>query len=223
MEYTDIDIDRIPLTEFMAALGYKPKGVGEGYALYYAPYRGDAVPVLAVDTRANLWHDYIAGESGGIRELALMVMPYPKTMNPMDYILNVMNNPGCVKSAVSRNAPHSPEDISKIRLTDFMAAAGLEPVFSKGYLRVYNAPYSRDNGPALVVNTETNRWHDVRTGNAGDIYELASKMAKKYRTDEISSYISGIMAEFHKRNTLKGKIPEQQKPESAKPKRKIRF
>lgn len=225
MEYTEKNIDRIPLTDFLEALGVKPKGAGEGYALYYAPYCGDALPMLAVDTRANRWHDYSTGESGGIRDLALMVMPYPKTKDIGKYILEVMNNPNLRKRAANRKAVHVPDgiDISKIRLTDFLKAVGLEPVFSKGHIRIYSTPYSSDNGPALVVNTETNRWHDARTGNAGDIYELASMVARVYRRDEISAYIANTMAEFRKKNMLNAGNDEQKKPEAVKPKRKLRF
>ena len=230
MRYTNKDIPKIPLTEFMAALGEKPVKSFEDMKLYYAPQRDDPEPMLLVDTVSNRWYDHATDESGDIIDLAALKMNPHIYKNPKDFILKYMNEyeTGKELSAMSRRIQEPTVislDIRKVKLTDFMKALGQEhPVAREGSLRIYNAPYDSNPGPTLVIDTATNLWRDTKSGSYGGIYDLAYELTGSCSMSELNLYIAGQMGEFDKKAARQEPPkPEPPKPEPMKPKRKMRF
>ena len=232
MRYSRKDISNIPLTEFMSALGEKPVKAFGDMKLYHAPQRDDPEPMLVVDTNTNRWYDHATDQSGDIIDLAALKMNPNLYTNPRDFILKYMNEYEHGKE-LSAMARHSQElvtvgfDIKKVKLTDFMKALGQEhPVAADGNLRIYNAPYDPNGEPTMVINTETNLWRDTKSGAYGGIYDLAYELTGSCNMSELNRYIAGQMQGFEKSTEKKQKVeppkPEQ-KPESDKPKRKMRL
>lgn len=230
MRYTKNDIRNIPLTEFMAALGEKPVKAFGDMKLYYAPQRDDSEPMLVIDTNANRWYDHATDQSGDIIDLAALKMNPNLYTDPRDFILKYMNEYEQSKelSAMARR-PQEPIvislDIRKVKLTDFMKALGQEhPVAADGNLRIYNAPYDDKLGPTMVINIETNLWHDTKSGAYGGIYDLAYELTGSCNMSELNRYIVSEMSALEKTKDKEQKAePPKQEPEPDKPKRKMRL
>lgn len=109
-------------------------------------------------------------------------------------------------------------DPAKVKLTDFMKALGQEhPVATDGNLRIYNAPYSDEKDPTMVINIETNLWRDTKSGAYGGIYDLAYEIIGTCNRSELNMYIATEMSKLQK-------ISLKQEPEPVKPpKRKMRL
>lgn len=109
-------------------------------------------------------------------------------------------------------------DPRKIKLTDFMKALGQEhPVAADGNLRIYNAPYSDEKEPTMVINIETNLWRDTKSGAYSGIYDLAYEIIGTCNRSELNMYIATEMSKLQK-------ISLKQEPEPVKPpKRKMRL
>ena len=228
MRYTKNEIPKIPLTEFMAALGEKPVKTFDDMKLYYAPQRDDPEPMLLVDTKTNRWYDHATDETGNIIDLAALKMNPRHYTDPRDFILKYMNEyeQGKEMSAMARRAQEPvviDVDVKNVRLTDFMKALGQEhPVASDGNLRIYKAPYGSEHGPTMLINIETNRWRDTSNPQAyGGIYSLASELTGTCNMSELNRYIAGEMATL-KKMERKHEQPRQEK-QTVKPKRKMRL
>lgn len=67
-----LDVAKIPLTDFMKALGQEHPVAADGeLRIYNAPYADKpGQPTMVVNTRTNLWRDTKSGASGGIYDLA---------------------------------------------------------------------------------------------------------------------------------------------------------
>lgn len=209
------------ITAFLDALGEKPVKAFEDMKLYYAPHRDDTEPMLAVDTKANRWYDHATDESGNLKDLAELTARGDHCKDISGYIVKMMNENEIAKEMLSKRAME-PEvihlDIGKIPLTDFMKALGQEhPVAADNELRIYNAPYSTNPEPTMVINTRTNLWRDTKSGANGGIYDLAYELTGCANKSELNRYIAGEMNAFQKKQTPK---PEEKAP---KPKRKMRL
>lgn len=228
MRYTEKDILKIPLTEFMAALGEKPVRTMGDLALYYAPQRDDPEPMLMVDTSANRWYDHATDESGDIIDLAALKMNPNVYRDPRDFILKYMNEfeIGKEMSAMARR-PAGPTvislDIRGLPLTDFLKALGCEPVKKDGNLLTYHAPYDNDRKPTMLVDTSANQWRDTKSGAYGGIYDLAYELTGSCNMSELNRYIAGQMQGCQKNEAKQMAKVEQPKPEAPKPKRKMRL
>ena len=230
MTYRKQDIPRIPLTEFMEALGEKPVKAFEGMKLYYAPQRYDPEPMLVIDTNTNRWYDHATDQSGDIIDLAALKMNPNLYTDPRDFILKYMNEyeQGKELSAMVRR-PQEPItvglDIKKVKLTDFMKALGQDhPVAADGNLRIYNAPYDPKGEPTMVINTETNLWRDTKSGSYGSIYDLAYELTGSCNMSELNQYVAGQMSGMEKSRKVEPlKQEQEQEQEHDKPKRKMRL
>lgn len=69
---------------------------------------------------------------------------------------------------------YTKNDIKNIPLTEFMTALGEKPVKAFEDMKLYYAPQRDDPEPMLVVDTNTNRWHDHATDEGGNILDLAN-------------------------------------------------
>ena len=226
MEYTEKDIPKIPISQFMDALGEKPVKVVDDFKFYYAPYRDDTEPMLVVNDKLKRWYDNATDEMGNLRDLAKLTARGDHRNDIDGYIVKFMNeNEKAKEMLVMARRPTEPViiqmDIRKIRLTDFMKALGQEhPVAADGNLRIYNAPYSVKPEPTMVINIETNQWRDTKSGAYGGIYDLAYELTGSCNMSELNRYIAGEMKNLEKQNDVKVETP---KAETEQPKRRIRL
>jgi hypothetical protein len=67
----NLDIRKIPLTDFMKALGQEHPVAADGnLRIYNAPYDDKHGPTMVINTETNLWRDTKSGAYGGIYDLA---------------------------------------------------------------------------------------------------------------------------------------------------------
>lgn len=219
MRYTEKDIPRIPLPSFLDALGEKPVKTFQDMKLYYAPHRDDPEPMLIVDEKSNSWYDHATDESGNLMDLAELTARGDHRHDIPAYIVKVMNNNEIAKEMLTKRAIEPQVihlDIAKIPLTDFMKALGQEhPIAADGDLRIYNSPYDSSAKGTMVINIQTNRWRDTKSGANGGIYDLAYELTGCANKSELNRYIAGEMNAFRKKQISK---PEEKPP---KPKRKM--
>lgn len=226
MEYTEKDIPKIPISQFMDALGEKPVKELDDFKFYYAPYRDDTEPMLVVNDKLNRWYDNATDEMGNLRDLAKLTARGDHRNDIDGYIVKFMNENEKTKEMLAMaRRPNEPViiqmDIRKIMLTDFMKALGQEhPVAADGNLRIYNAPYSVKPEPTMVINIETNQWRDTKSGAYGGIYDLAYELTGSCNMSELNRYIAGEMKNLEKQNGVKAETP---KAEPEQPKRRIRL
>lgn len=103
-------------------------------------------------------------------------------------------------------------DPRKVKLTDFMKALGQEhPVAADGNLRIYNAPYSDEKEPTMIINVETNLWRDTKSGAYGGIYDLAYEMTGSCSRSELNMYIAGEISALQKVNLRHEQEPTKPK------------
>lgn len=230
MEYTIKDIPKIPISQFMDALGEKPVKVVDDFKFYYAPYRDDTEPMLVVNDKLKRWYDNATDEMGNLRDLAKLTARGDHRNDIDGYIVKFMNENEKAKQMLSiARRSDEPEiisiDIRKIRLTDFMKALGQEhPVAADGNLRIYNAPYSVKPEPTMVINIETNQWRDTKSGAYGGIYDLAYELTGSCNMSELNRYIAGEMSGYEKRNEIQQRKPDPLKEENEdRPKRRMRL
>lgn len=70
-EVIHLDIGKIPLTDFMKALGQEhPVAVDGDLRIYNSPYDSSAKGTLVINIQTNLWRDTKSGANGGIYDLA---------------------------------------------------------------------------------------------------------------------------------------------------------
>ena len=66
-----LDIAKIPLTDFMKALGQEHPVAADGdLRIYNSPYDSSAKGTMVINVRTNLWRDTKSGANGGIYDLA---------------------------------------------------------------------------------------------------------------------------------------------------------
>lgn len=67
----NLDIRKIPLTDFMKALGQEhPVSADGNLRIYKAPYDANGEPTMVINTETNLWRDTKSGAYGGVYDLA---------------------------------------------------------------------------------------------------------------------------------------------------------
>lgn len=67
----NLDIKKLPLTEFMKALGQEHPVAADGnLRIYNAPYSAKPEPTMVINIETNLWRDTKSGAYGGIYDLA---------------------------------------------------------------------------------------------------------------------------------------------------------
>ena len=230
MRYTEKDIPKIRISQFLEALGEKPVKEFDDFKFYYAPYRDDTEPMLVVNDCMKSWYDHATDEIGNLRDLAKLTARGDHQKDIDGYIIKFMNEHERAKEMLAPSHRQtepivSDIDFGKLRLTDFMKALGQEhPVAADGNLRIYNAPYDATPGPTMVINIETNLWRDTKSGAYGGIYDLAYELTGSCNMSELNRYIASEMSalERSKENEQKAEPPKpEQEPD--KPKRKMRL
>lgn len=87
-----LDIAKIPLTDFMKALGQEhPLAADNELRIYNAPYSTKPEPTMVINTRTNLWRDTKSGANGGIYDLAYELTGCANKSELNRYIAGEMN------------------------------------------------------------------------------------------------------------------------------------
>lgn len=87
-----LDITKIPLTDFMKALGQEhPVAADNELRIYNAPYSTKPEPTMVINTRTNLWRDTKSGANGGIYDLAYELTGCANKSELNRYIAGEMN------------------------------------------------------------------------------------------------------------------------------------
>ena len=87
-----LDIAKIPLTDFMKALGQEhPVAADNELRIYNAPYSDKPEATMVVNTRTNLWRDTKSGANGGIYDLAYELTGCANKSELNRYIAGEMN------------------------------------------------------------------------------------------------------------------------------------
>lgn len=111
-----LDIAKIPLTDFMRALGQEhPVAADNELRIYNAPYAEKPEPTMVVNTRTNLWRDTKTGANGGIYDLAYELTGCANKSELNRYIVGEMNA-FQKKQMKAEVKPEPPKPKRKIRL-----------------------------------------------------------------------------------------------------------
>jgi len=87
-----LDIAKIPLTDFMKALGQENPVAADGdLRIYNSPYDSSANGTMVVNIRTNLWRDTKTGANGGIYDLAYELTGCANKSELNRYIAGEMN------------------------------------------------------------------------------------------------------------------------------------
>lgn len=87
-----LDIAKIPLTDFMKALGHEHPVAADGdLRIYNSPYDSSAKGTMVVNIRTNLWRDTKTGANGGIYDLAYELTGCANKSELNRYIAGEMN------------------------------------------------------------------------------------------------------------------------------------
>lgn len=57
---------QIPISEYLARLGFEPAAVKGNNLWYHSPFRSEHTPSFKVDVKQNLWYDHGSGEGGSV-------------------------------------------------------------------------------------------------------------------------------------------------------------
>ena len=87
-----LDVAKIPLTDFMKALGQEIPVAADGeLRIYNSPYADKPEPTMVINTRTNLWRDTKSGSNGGIYDLAYEITGCANKSELNRYIAGEMN------------------------------------------------------------------------------------------------------------------------------------
>lgn len=67
------DAKQIPITDFLAKIGYNPKNTRGVDFWYLSPLRRENTPSFKVDTRQNVWYDHGSKQGGSIIDLVMAI------------------------------------------------------------------------------------------------------------------------------------------------------
>lgn len=87
-----LDIAKIPLTDFMKALGQEHPVTADGdLRIYNSPYDSSSKGTMVINIRTNLWRDTRSGANGGIYDLAYELTGCANKSELNRYIAGEMN------------------------------------------------------------------------------------------------------------------------------------
>ena len=110
-----LDISKIPLTDFMKALGQEhPVATDGDLRIYNSPYDSSAKGTMVINIRTNLWRDTKTGANGGIYDLAYELTGCANKSELNRYIAGEMN--ALQKKQISKPEEKSLKPKRKMRL-----------------------------------------------------------------------------------------------------------
>jgi hypothetical protein len=68
-----IEINRLPIREYLMGMNIHPAKEHGYYGMYYSPFREDHNASFKVDYNKNLWHDFGLGEGGTLIDLVMRI------------------------------------------------------------------------------------------------------------------------------------------------------
>ena len=87
-----LDIAKMPLTDFMKALGQEHPVAADGdLRIYNSPYDASSKGTMVINIRTNLWRDTKSGANGGIYDLAYELTGCANKSELNRYIAGEMN------------------------------------------------------------------------------------------------------------------------------------
>ena len=81
------------------------------------------------------------------------------------------------------------QEAKNIRLVDFLAGFGYEPVIQRGNSVWYKSPFRTEKEASFKVDLHKELWYDFGLGKGGDIITLAKEI---YRTQDIGYVLQCI-------------------------------
>lgn len=81
------------------------------------------------------------------------------------------------------------QEAKNIRLVDFLAGFGHEPVIQRGNSVWYKSPFRTEKEASFKVDLHKELWYDFGLGKGGDIITLAKEI---YRTQDVSRVLRCI-------------------------------
>lgn len=110
-----LDISKIPLTDFMKALGQEHPVAADGdLRIYNSPYDSSAKGAMVINIRTNLWRDTKTGANGGIYDLAYELTGCANKSELNRYIAGEMNALQKKQTSKPEEKPQKPK--RKMRL-----------------------------------------------------------------------------------------------------------
>ncbi|GFI12845.1 hypothetical protein IMSAGC008_00370 [Muribaculaceae bacterium] len=102
----DLDPKKVPLTEFMKALGYDSPVAADGVLrTYNAPYDDRHEPTMVINIETNLWRDTKSCASGGIYDLAYEMTG---SCNRSELLLYIATQLSATRKIYVRHEPDPP-------------------------------------------------------------------------------------------------------------------
>lgn len=80
---------RLPLTDFLAALGHKPASVRGKDFWYLSPFRKESTPSFKVDSSRNVWYDHGEGRGGTVIDFVQALYRDPDVSRALRVIATV--------------------------------------------------------------------------------------------------------------------------------------
>ena len=109
-----LDIRKLPLTEFLKALGQEHPVAADGnLRIYNAPYSAKPEPTMVVDIETNQWRDTKSGAYGGIYDLAYELTGSCNMSELNRYIAGEMKSYENVKNKSENPAPPKQKEEEK--------------------------------------------------------------------------------------------------------------
>lgn len=110
----NLNIKKLPLTEFMKALGQEHPVAADGnLRIYNAPYSAKPEPTMVVDIETNQWRDTKSGAYGGIYDLAYELTGSCNMSELNRYIAGEMKSYEKVKNKSENPAPPKQKEEEK--------------------------------------------------------------------------------------------------------------
>lgn len=81
------------------------------------------------------------------------------------------------------------QEAKNIRLVDFLAGFGHEPVIQRGNSVWYKSPFRTEKEASFKVDLHKELWYDFGLGKGGDIITLAKEI---YQTQDVSRVLRCI-------------------------------
>ena len=114
-EVIHLDIAKIPLTDFMKALGQEHPVAADGdLRIYNSPYDSSAKGTMVINIQTNLWRDTKSGANGGIYDLAYELTGCANKSELNRYIAGEMNY--YQQQSLSAEVDEKSQSPKKIRL-----------------------------------------------------------------------------------------------------------
>ena len=81
------------------------------------------------------------------------------------------------------------EQAKQIRIEEYLYRIGIKPNKERGHNLWYKSPFRNETEPSFKVNRNINQWHDLGSGDKGNIIDLAMIL---HQTTSVSEALQAI-------------------------------